>query len=143
MRIILTAIIALAFLGSTSSPNSAQAQSKDDAKEDKHDSAKAEGFKPELQKSSGSVTIAGQAISYDAFAGTIVVHPKGWDDVPQNEDKDEKSLPAQASMFYVAYFKSGEPNSQRPRDFLLQRRTRFLDRLAAHGSIWSEARGHA
>ena len=117
MRIILTAIVALAFLGQALSPNPAQAQSKDDAKDDKHDAAKAEGFKPELQKSSGSVTIAGQAISYDAFAGTIVVHPKGWDDVPQNEDKDEKSLPAQASMFYVAYFKSGESNSQRPVTF--------------------------
>src|SRR5882724_3683470 len=112
MRIIFTAIIALAFLSPISS--AANAQSKDDATEDK--SAKAEGFRPEQQKSSGSVTIAGQAISYDAYAGTIVVHPKGWDDVPQNEDKDEKNLPAQASMFYVAYFKSGE-NAQRPVTF--------------------------
>ena len=48
------------------------------------------------------------------------MHPKGWDDVPQNnnnEDKDDKSLPPQASMFYVAYFKSGEQNSQRPVTF--------------------------
>src|SRR4029077_16049308 len=99
----------------SASSTSAHAETKDDAKDDK--SAKPEGFRPEQQKSSGSVTIAGQAIPYDAYAGTIVVHPKGWDDVPQNEDKDEKTLPAQASMFYVAYFKSGEQNSQRPVTF--------------------------
>jgi hypothetical protein len=101
MRIIFTAIIALTFLSTISS--SARGQSKDDAKEDK--SPKLEGFRPEQQKSSGSVTIASQAISYDTYAGTIVVHPKGWDDVPQNnEDKDEKSLPAQASMFLRGLF---------------------------------------
>ena len=117
MRIILTAIVALAFMGPALSPNSACAQSKDDSKEDKHESTKPEGFKPEQQRSNGSVTISGQTIPYDAYAGTIVVHPKGWDDVPQNEDKDEKSLPPQASMFYVAYFKSGEQNGQRPVTF--------------------------
>lgn len=116
MRIVFTAIIALVLLNPALSSITATAQSKDDAKDDK--SAKTEGFRPEQQKSSGSVTITGQAISYDAYAGTIVVHPKGWDDVPQNEDKDEKSLPPQASMFYAAYFKSGEPNTQRPLTFL-------------------------
>ncbi len=85
----------------------ARAQSKEDDG-GKHDAAKPEGLKPEQQASKGSVTIAGKAIPYDAFAGTIVVHPKGWDDVPENRDKDDKSLPAEASMFYVAYFKSGE-----------------------------------
>ena len=116
MRIVFTAIIALAFLSPTFS-STAHAQAKEDAKDDKHDAPKPEGFRPEQQKSSGSVTIAGQTIPYDAYAGTIVVHPKGWDDVPQNEDKDEKSLPPQASMFYVAYFKSGE-QSKRPVTFL-------------------------
>jgi carboxypeptidase C (cathepsin A) len=62
--------------------------------------------------------VGGKAIAYDAFAGTIVVHPKGWDDVPQNADKDDKNLPAEASMFYVAYFKSGDQASQRPLTFL-------------------------
>ena len=117
MRLILAAIVALAFLGPALSPNSACAQAKDDPKEDKHESTKPEGFKPEQQKSNGSVTISGQTIPYDAYAGTIVVHPKGWDDVPQNEDKDEKNLPPQASMFYAAYFKSGEQNGQRPVTF--------------------------
>ncbi len=119
MRIVRTALVAfsLALFAALFFSLGALAQSKDDAKDDKHDSTKQEGFKPEQQKSSGSVTIAGQAIPYDAFAGTIVVHPKGWDDVPENADKDEKSLPPQASMFYVAYFKSGEPGGQRPVTF--------------------------
>ena len=60
----------------------------------------------------------GTVINYDAFAGTLVVHPKGWDDVPQNADKDDKSQPAEASMFYVAYFKTDAPNTQRPVTFL-------------------------
>jgi carboxypeptidase C (cathepsin A) len=95
-----------------------RAQSKDDAVKDKdHESAKPASLVPEQQASKGSVTIAGKAIPYDAFAGTIVVHPKNWDDVPQNADKDDKNLPPQASMFYAAYFKSGDTGTQRPVTF--------------------------
>jgi carboxypeptidase C (cathepsin A) len=108
-------IAALALLGLMLPSNPASAQTKEE--DGKHDSAKPESFKPEQQASKGSVTISGQAIPYDAYAGTIVVHPKGWDDVPQNRDKDDKNLPPEASMFYVAYFKSGEPSSQRPLTF--------------------------
>ncbi len=120
MRIATTAIVAL-ILGSmlSLSPASAQSssQSKDDPAQGKQTSAKPEGLKPEQQASKGSVTISGTATPYDAFAGTIVVHPKGWDDVPQNADKDDKNLESQAGMFYVAYFKSGDPSSQRPVTF--------------------------
>ena len=71
-------------------------------------------FKPEQQASKGSVTVGGQHIDYDAYAGTLVVHPKGWDDVPQNAPPDEdKNPPAEASMFYVAYFKTeGDKKSE-------------------------------
>ena len=63
--------------------------------------------------------MGGNPINYDAYAGTLVVHPKGWDDVPQNNpDKDPKNQPAEASMFYVAYFKSGAKDTQRPVTFL-------------------------
>src|SRR5271156_4567127 len=94
------------------------AQAKEDASATKADAAKAEQFKPEQQASKGSVTVGGAVINYDAYAGTLGVHPKGWDDVPQNADKDEKNQPAEASMFYVAYFKSDAPNTQRPVTFL-------------------------
>ncbi len=101
----------------------ALAQEKQETQKAKPESAKpeqpnTEQFKPEQQASKGTVTIAGNVISYDAFAGTLVVHPKGWDDVPQNADKDEKNKPAEASMFYVAYFKSDNKGAPRPVTFL-------------------------
>src|ERR1700677_4467342 len=120
MRKVIFGMAALAVLeaGLLLKPLCAQSRDKDDAAQSKQNAAKAEEFKPEQETSKGSVTIGGKAIAYDAFAGTLVVHPKGWDDVPQNADKDDKNLPPEASMFYVAYFKSGEQNSQRPLTFL-------------------------
>jgi carboxypeptidase C (cathepsin A) len=120
MRIAATEILALAILAALLSPAPARAQSKDDPPQNKPASSKPEGLKAEQQATKGSVTIAGTATPYDAFAGTIVVHPKGWDDVPQNaseKDKDDKSLDAEASMFYVAYFKSGDQRGPRPVTF--------------------------
>jgi carboxypeptidase C (cathepsin A) len=86
-------------------------------------------FAPESVSSQGSVTVEGRRIDYGAVAGTIVVHPKGWDDAsvgerPEalgKEDKDagDKANPkAEASMFYVAYFKKGAPAEGRPITFL-------------------------
>ena len=100
-----------------------RAQTKDETQTIKVESAtseaaKIEHFKPEQQASKGSVTIGGNVINYDAFAGTLVVHPKDWDDVPQNRDKDDKNQPPEASMFYVAYFKSDSKGAPRPLTFL-------------------------
>lgn len=80
-------------------------------------------FSPESATSSGSVTVEGRAVPYQAVAGTIVVHPKGWDDAAWHEqsskDLDEKKdVKAEASMFYVAYFKKGAPAKDRPITFL-------------------------
>jgi carboxypeptidase C (cathepsin A) len=77
-----------------------------------------ETFKPEEKQSEGSVTIGGQKIDYQATAGTLVVHSKGWDDVPQNAEKDTKEGPAEASMFFVAYFKKGAKPTERPLTFV-------------------------
>ncbi len=80
---------------------------------------KFEPFKPEAVTSTGTVTIGGQSISYQAVAGTFIVHPKDWDDVPRDpkaekgnpgaaeEGGDARNPTAEASMFYVAYFKNG------------------------------------
>jgi carboxypeptidase C (cathepsin A) len=84
----------------------------------KSEEPKIVSFKPELQASKGAVTVAGKRLDYDAYAGTLVVHLKGYDDVPQNAAKDDKIGPAEASMFYAAYFKSGVPSAQRPITFL-------------------------
>lgn len=91
-------------------------------------------FTPESVASEGSVTVEGQRIDYKAVAGTIVVHPKGWDDAAASHpsaDKDdakgdrksdEKGPEAgggpEASMFYVAYFKKGAPAPGRPITFI-------------------------
>lgn len=85
---------------STGHDNSADGKKPEESKPLEH-------FKTEQSISHGTVTVDGQRIDYDAYAGTLVVHPKGWDDVPQNAPVDaDKNPPAEASMFYVAYFKS-------------------------------------
>jgi hypothetical protein len=73
-------------------------------------------FKPRKVLSGGTVTVGGQKIDYTAEAGTVVVHQADWDDTDWRETaatgkaKDEaKDAPAEASMFYTAYFKKGAP----------------------------------
>ena len=91
----------------------------DDAKpKDKPDAAVPTKFEPSEKTSEGSVTAGGRKIDYQAVAGTLVAHAKGWDDVPQNADKDAKEGPAEASMFYVAYFKRGDKAADRPVTFV-------------------------
>jgi carboxypeptidase C (cathepsin A) len=76
-------------------------------------------FKVEAKSTEGSVTIGGRKIDYQATAGTLIVHGRNWDDVPQNADKDEKVPPAEASMFYTAYFAKNVGNaSTRPITFV-------------------------
>ena len=75
----------------------------------------AQDFKPTEVTSSGSVTVGGSRIDYRAVAGTLVVHPEGWD---ENAAPDAKNATAEASMFYAAYFKSGVPATNRPITFL-------------------------
>ncbi len=63
------------------------------------------------------MTVGGHRIDYVAYTGTLVVHPKGWDDVPQDAPKDQdKGDEPQASMFYVAYFKVPEGTAGQGRD---------------------------
>src|SRR5258708_28923590 len=86
-------------------------------------------FEPESVTSGGQVTVEGQKIDYRAVAGTLVVHPKGWDDAVDKAvasasgDKAKEEAfgdnpRAEASMFYVAYFKNGVPSRDRPITFL-------------------------
>ena len=86
---------------------------------------KFEPFKAEAVTSNAAVTIGGHAIAYQAIAGTLIVHPKDWDDVARDpaadkekgsEEAEGKNPSAEASMFYVAYFKSG--GGPRPVTFL-------------------------
>ncbi|MDE2466568.1 MAG: peptidase S10 [Alphaproteobacteria bacterium] len=74
-------------------------------------------FKPTESTTTGSVTVEGHTIDYVAHAGTLVVHPQGYDDAPQTKAQGEKNPDAEASMFYVAYFKKGEKPGSRPITF--------------------------
>jgi carboxypeptidase C (cathepsin A) len=108
---VLSCMLAMPLLAAPTTPNPPDAATPADKTDGGH---KFEPFKPESVSSTGTVTIDGHALSYQAIAGTLVVHPKGWDDVPResNREKGEEGSEgggnptAEASMFYVAYFKS-------------------------------------
>jgi carboxypeptidase C (cathepsin A) len=122
MRTLILRVATLS-LAAIALPLMLHAQAKDETSSVKVETAKTETpkpeqFKPEQQQTKGSVAIGGNTISYDAYAGTLVVHPKGWDDVPQNADPDPKNRAPEASMFYVAYFKSDVKGAPRPITFL-------------------------
>ena len=106
-------------LAANATPAAPPGERKAEGEPEKSDGRRFEPFKVEAVTSSGSVSIGGRALGYEAIAGTLIVHPKGWDDVPRDpnaekappaggEDGAEPKNPtAEASMFYVAYFKSG------------------------------------
>jgi carboxypeptidase C (cathepsin A) len=98
-------------------------------------------FTPEEKVSTGSVLTGGQRIDYRAIAGTLVVHPKGWDDVSSRLDLEDKGggeekgeekgseggdasrgphapISAEASIFFAAYLKQGAPSATRPVTFI-------------------------
>ena len=73
--------------------------------------------------SDGSVDTGGQHGDYHAVAGTLVVHPRGWDDAAKtgtdaDKSTDDSNPTAEASMFYVAYFRKNVRAENRPITFL-------------------------
>ncbi len=76
-------------------------------------------FKAEESVTDGSAA----GIGYTATAGTLVVHPKEWDDAAQsggdkNPDAKADSTSAEAAMFFVYYAKRGAAPGSRPITFL-------------------------
>ena len=76
-------------------------------------------FKAEESVTSGSVA----GVPYTATAGTLVVHPKDWNDAAQsggekNPDAKEDNTSPEASMFFVYYAKKGVAPGERPITFL-------------------------
>src|SRR5262245_44244793 len=117
---------ALAVQVEAASDKSSEPESKD-----KPTPAATPNFKPESVTSTGTVTVGGSPIEYQAIAGTIVVHPKGWDDAApkgdrkkeeseesEQEPNEHKNPTAEASMFYVAYNKRNAEPDKRPVTFL-------------------------
>ena len=95
------------------------------------------GLHPDSWTSTGTVSIGGKPVAYQAVVGTLIVHPKGWedDDAGQSDaDKPpaaaseetgshsaEASPPehgAEASMSYVAYLATGATPGSRPVTFV-------------------------
>lgn len=72
-------------------------------------------LKPFAVRSAGSVVTTVGPVSYEAVTGTLVVHPKGWDDAAPVDTA--KGSPA-ATMSYVAYFKTGADAAKRPITFV-------------------------
>jgi carboxypeptidase C (cathepsin A) len=102
---------------------------KADGKSDHPDPQLPHHFTPEEKVTTGSVTVGKQRIDYKAIAGTLVVHPKGWDDVAARLDLDDKKggddkgggpklTSPEASMFFTAYVKQGAAPESRPITFL-------------------------
>ncbi|HUO92986.1 MAG TPA: hypothetical protein VMU22_08695 [Rhizomicrobium sp.] len=116
MKRVLATTAAIAALFAASIAFAADQQQTAPAKQDLYSG---KFFKSDESVTSGSVN----GIAYQAVAGTLVVHPQGWNDSAQNGgDKnpdakgDESS--AEASMFFVYYAKRGADSKTRPITFL-------------------------
>lgn len=128
IRACLMAVLTLSLGAALAVPPSSAPENNSESDAEKPQGGRFEPFKPEAKVTNGTVTIGGQSISYQAIAGTLIVHPKDWDDVPRDPkaDKDTpassgdsgepKNPTAEASVFYVAYFKTG--GGPRPLTFL-------------------------
>lgn len=102
-------IVSLFLVSLLSTASTAALADKPDRPEHKSPTAKAmqDLASPQVSTTSGSVSVEGQRINYKAAAGTIVLHGSG----------DEENTPT-ASLFYVAYFKTGADASRRPVTFI-------------------------
>jgi carboxypeptidase C (cathepsin A) len=79
-------------------------------------------LKDESQTTSGSISVRGTKLAYQAEAGVQVVYLKDpRDDDPQPAHEDHGTpppIPLHASMSYVAYFKGEQEDARRPITFL-------------------------
>jgi carboxypeptidase C (cathepsin A) len=113
----LVAALSLATAALAAPPKAAAAKSPPESA-----AAAASVFAERTAKSTGTVTVEGRKIAYEAMAGSIVVHPRGWDDAAKPRGaKDAAGTaagPPVAAMFYIAYFKQGVDPRTRPITFL-------------------------
>ena len=123
----------LVLAGAGLSATAADAPPKADAITKAPEADKARHLSAEESKTEGSVTAGGRRIDYQAIAGTLVVHPKGWDDAEAEGAKEdspeegsggevggkEKQNPtAEAAMSFVAYIRKDAKSEARPLTFL-------------------------
>ena len=117
VALVATLSLATAALAATAPPKNAPGKSPPESA-----GAPASVFAGRTARSTGTVTVEGHKIAYEAMAGSIVVHPKGWDDAAKPQGKKDEigtaDGPPVAAMFYVAYFKQGADPHTRPVTFL-------------------------
>jgi len=78
-------------------------------------------LKDETQRTSGTLTIGGRALAYQAEAGVLVVRqqdPMDADPVPPGDKAPAALAQPEASLSYVAYFLGREADTRRPITFL-------------------------
>ena len=89
------------------------------AAEDKENKRNPRHLADESQATSGSITVAGRKVVYQAEAGVLVIHQKDpQDDDPPPPGEHDGKQPPEATMSYVAYFAGDHENAQRPITFL-------------------------
>ncbi len=112
-------------MGQTYDPPAAKTPAAKD-KPEPSETPKPSFFKPEEKTTDGAVTVGGVSIAYHAVVGTLVVHPKDYDDAPDKPldgadkpgaDGADKGS-AEAAMSYVAYLKKDAKPEARPVMFL-------------------------
>ena len=92
-----------------------------DAVKSSADAPRPTHFTAESATTDGSVIVAGKPVDYTAIAGTMVIHPQGYDDVAQDhrdEDGADKPPPTEATMSFVAYLRKNVRPEARPVTFL-------------------------
>ncbi len=121
-KILSTVALAALFAASASFAADKPADKPDDKAESGKGWTRAHYFTPEEKITEGSVVTNHQQVNYKAVTGTLVVHAKGWEDTPVKaqggDDKTEDKASAEASMFYVAYFKKDARAENRPVTFI-------------------------
>lgn len=117
--------IALALMAALAAQSGFAAEEAKDKAKPAIEAAAPHYFTAEEKISEGSVATNRQKIDYRSVAGTLVIHAKGWEDVPtkpqggdKSADKGEDKVGAEASMFYVAYFKKDSKAEARPITFI-------------------------
>jgi carboxypeptidase C (cathepsin A) len=93
----------------------------DDSKHDNDDQDSLRILKDESQTTTGTVTVKGAKLTYQAEAGVQVVYlkdPKDDDPQPRDEKGTPPPIPQHTGMSYVAYFKGDHEDGHRPITFL-------------------------
>lgn len=120
LHVLLTFLCLAVACGSSPAKQSDQENSKGDPEATELPSTRF--LKEESQASSGSITVRGTKLAYQAEAGLEVVYLKDPKDddppAPHDEHGNPPPVPAHASMSYVAYFKGDREDPRRPITFL-------------------------